>query len=58
MNQDDDEAPAEVKPPEWQYRNRFPIQDRMIEVAKLSRQAAEAELAGLRKKLRKLQFGS
>lgn len=43
---------------EWQYKNRFPIQDRMVEVAKLSRQAAEAELAGLRKKLRKLQYGS
>lgn len=47
-----------MKPPEWQYKDRFPIQDRMIEVANLSRKAAESELAGLRKKLRKLQFGS
>jgi hypothetical protein len=30
----------------------------MAEVVKLSRDAAEAELVGLRKKLRKLQYGS
>lgn len=44
--------------PQWTYKDRLPIQDRMIEVVNLSRQAAEAELAGLRKKLRKLQYGS
>jgi len=55
----DEKSPeADEKSPAWQYRDRFPIQDKMVEVAKLSRQAAEAELVSLRKKLRKLQYGS
>lgn len=44
--------------PQWEYKQRFAIQDRMVEVVKLSKEAAEAELTGLRKKLRKLQYGS
>lgn len=44
--------------PEWKYKERFPIQDRMIEVVKLAREAAEKELAAARRKLRKMQYGS
>lgn len=43
---------------EWSYRQRFPLQDRMLEVVKLSKEAAEAELAAARVKLRKLMYGS
>ena len=48
-----------VKPKgEWKYKQRFPIQDRMIEVIQLTKKAAESELEVLRKKLRKMQLGS
>lgn len=43
---------------EWKYKQRFPIQDRMAEVVKLTIAASEQELAGLRRKLRKMQLGS
>lgn len=43
---------------EWKHKTRFPIQDRMIEVIKLTKTAAEQELEVLRKKLRKMQLGS
>jgi len=44
--------------PKWEYKDRFAIHDRMIEVVKLTREAAEAELAAARSKLRKMQYGS
>ena len=43
---------------EWKFKQRFPIQDRMIEVVQLTKKAAEQELEVLRKKLRKMQLGS
>ncbi len=47
-----------MNPPQWQFKERLPIQDKMIEVVKLTREAYEQELASLRKKLRKIQYGS
>lgn len=46
------------KGPEWAYKTKLPIQDRMVEVVKLSKHAAEQELAAVRRKLRKIQYGS
>lgn len=44
--------------PKWEHKTQLGIQTRMIEVIKLSREAAEAELAIARRKLRKMQYGS
>lgn len=43
---------------EWEYKERFPIHDKMEEVIDLAIKASEAELDGLRRKLDKLQYGS
>ena len=45
-------------PPEWKYKNRFPIHDRMENIIKLTIDATKSELESARKKLRKLQYGS
>lgn len=55
---EDEKKEPEKKAPEWEYKERLPIHDRMLEVVKLTKEAAEAELAATRKKLRKLQYGS
>jgi hypothetical protein len=57
-DQEKKEGPPEAKAPEWTYKTRLPIQDRMAEVVKLTKQAAESELAVLRRKLKKMQYGS
>ncbi len=55
---DQNEAPKDGPKHEWVYKDRLPIQGRMTEVVKLAKQAAETELAGLRRKLKKMQYGS
>jgi len=48
-----------VKPkPEWRYRNRFPIQDRMAEIIGLTLEVSDKELVRLRRKLERLRLGS
>ncbi len=42
----------------WEYRDDFKINDRMREIIHLTREAAEAEINSLKRKLRKLQYGS
>lgn len=42
----------------WEFKERLPIQDRMVEVISLTRKVAEQELNLLRRKLRKMQLGS
>lgn len=49
------EGPPKIN---WEYKERFPIHDRMTEVLNLAIKASEAELSGLRRKLDKLQYGS
>lgn len=49
---------SEEPEPEWKYRKRFPIHDRMSEIIKLTIKATEQQLAADRRKLRKLQYGS
>jgi hypothetical protein len=44
--------------PEWKHRTRFPIQDRMAEVIRLTIKATQSQIEVERKKLRKLQYGS
>ena len=65
-----DELPQEEVPPEvpqdetppkptgvWEKRE-FALNARMKEVCRLSAAATEAEIAGLKRKLEKLQYGS
>ena len=56
-----EEAPQNEIPPKpkgtWEKRD-FVINGRMKEVCRLSAAATEAEIAGLRRKLQKLQYGS
>jgi len=47
-----------VKKPEWQYKTRFAIQDRMVDVIKKTIDACRAEQKALRKKIKKIQYGS
>lgn len=44
--------------PEWKHRTRFPIQDRMSEVIRLTIKATQSQIELERKRLRKLQYGS
>jgi hypothetical protein len=44
--------------PQWEFKNRLGIHDRMKSVVELTISAARAELATARKKLRKMQYGS
>ncbi len=48
------------QPPQinWEFKERFPIHDRMAEVIHLAIQASQAEVSVLRRKLEKLQYGS
>ena len=51
-----EEEKQETKPPEWQQR-RFKINGEMEKVIDLSIKATEAEIAGLKRKLARLQYG-
>ena len=50
------EAPSEA--PQWEYRERFKIHDRMQDIVEKTITATGAELAVLRRKLDKLTYGS
>jgi hypothetical protein len=53
------EPNADEKPKaEWRFRNRFPIQDRMVEIITLTIEATDKELARLRRKLERTRLGS
>jgi|WetSurSiteA1Bulk_404760.scaffolds.fasta_scaffold308405_2 hypothetical protein len=57
---DEKETQAEEAPkkPQWEYRKTFKINERMKEVLTLTKGVAEQEVAGLRKKLDRLTYGS
>jgi len=56
-----EETPKDETPPKpkgaWEKRE-FAINGRMKEICRLSAAATEAEIAGLKRKLAKLQYGS
>jgi hypothetical protein len=55
---DDQEKDKEQKRlPEWEKRN-FAINDHMKQVCEIGIVATKAEIANLKRKLRKLQYGS
>lgn len=43
--------------PEWKFRQRLPIQDRMADVIHKTLDATRKQLELERKKLRKMQYG-
>jgi len=47
-----------VKKPAWEHKKRFGIHDRMKEIILLSKDASEKEIKRLKRKVRKLQYGS
>lgn len=53
----DQTADDEPVKPEWKFRDRLPIQDRMAEVIRLTIKATQDQIEVERKKLRKLQYG-
>ena len=53
----DEERKAEKPKAEWQKRE-FVINSKMKEVITLGIKATEAEIEGLKRKLKKLQYGS
>ena len=56
---DEDVGVSGEKPrAQWRYKTRFPIQDRMAEVVKLSIRTSELQLRKYHRKLRKIQYGS
>jgi hypothetical protein len=55
---DTDDTKEAPKPPEWERRENFAINERMKEVLKLTKQVAEKEIESLRRKLDKLTYGS
>lgn len=62
MAEEEVTTPAEPKPekepPRWEYRNELKIQGKMREVVKLTIAASEKEIEALRRKLKKLTYGS
>ena len=66
MSNPTDQDPAEpVEPdeghsvkPEWKFKQQLPIQERMADVIRKAKAAAEAQLVLERKRLRKMQYGS
>jgi hypothetical protein len=46
------------KPPGWEYRKNFRINEEMKKVINLTIAASQAEIAVLRRKLQKLTYGS
>lgn len=46
------------KSPEWVYKDRFPIQDQLIDVLKQTISVVKVELQSARTKLRKAKYGS
>lgn len=51
------ESPPEPPKATWQKRE-FAINEKMRHVCKLTAKATEAEIASLKRKLRKIQYGS
>lgn len=56
-NKKPDVGDANDKNPKWEHRE-FKIHGKMQEVVNLSIKATEAEIAALKRKLEKLQYGS
>jgi hypothetical protein len=54
------EAPPPPPEPElkWEYKETLPINDRMKDVIKATIKASECQLEIMRRKLKKLQYGS
>lgn len=56
------EGEASPPPPEpelkWEYKETLPINDRMKDVIKATIKASECQLELMRRKLKKLQYGS
>jgi hypothetical protein len=54
------EAPPTPPEPElkWEYKETLPINDRMKDVIKATIKASECQLELMRRKLKKLQYGS
>lgn len=54
------EAPSTPPEPElkWEYKETLPINDRMRDVIKATIKASECQLELMRRKLKKLQYGS
>ena len=58
MDQKSEESKKErPEPPKWEKRN-FAINEHMKQVCELSITATKAEIANLKRKLQKLQYGS
>ena len=49
---------SEPPKPQWQFKSRLPIQDRMVNIINLTIEASEKELARLRRKMTKMKLGS
>ena len=54
----DGEAPGGAVKAEWQVKTRFAINTQMLDVLQKTKEACEAELATLRRKVDKLTYGS
>lgn len=57
MNEDEGNSTEDKKPPTWEQRP-FAINGKMKQVINLGIGATKAEIATLRKKLERLQYGS
>jgi hypothetical protein len=58
MTPEDQDPQVETSKPQWERREGLALNQRMKEVLQLTKQAAEQEIAALRRKLDKLTYGS
>lgn len=58
MTPEDQDPQVETPKPQWERREGLALNQRMKEVLQLTKQAAEQEIAALRRKLDKLTYGS
>ncbi len=53
-----DEAPGNNVKANWEQRTRFKINDEMLKILKLAKEASESEIKALQRKVDRLTYGS